>query len=203
MKFMKWKILFITCLVCLLPILFGVALWDRLPEIMAIHFDINNNPDNFASKGFVVFALPILMVLLQIFCCFINDINSKKHGERKKFERATKWIIPVMTVILQSVTLGYGLGWNFDIRKVASLLVGAIFLLVGNYLPKFDYIKNYDLDAEKARKINRFIGFETVIMGLAFILSIFLQPFATIGCLLLMIPYVIISIVYGIKVAGK
>lgn len=203
MKFMKWKILFITCLVCLLPILFGVALWDRLPEIMAIHFDINNNPDNFASKGFVVFALPILMVLLQIFCCFINDINSKKHGERKKFERATKWIIPAMTVILQTVTLGYGLGWNFDIRKVASLLVGAIFLLVGNYLPKFDYIKNYDLDTEKARKINRFIGFETVIMGLAFILSIFLPPFATIGCLLLMIPYVIISIVYGIKVAGK
>lgn len=203
MKFMKWKILFITCLVCLLPILFGVALWDRLPEIMAIHFDINNNPDNFASKGFVVFALPILMVLLQIFCCFINDINSKKHGERKKFERATKWIIPAMTVILQTVTLGYGLGWNFDIRKVASLLVGAIFLLVGNYLPKFDYIKNYDLDTEKARKINRFIGFETVIMGLAFILSIFLPPFATIACLLLMIPYVIISIVYGIKVAGK
>lgn len=203
MKFMKWKILFITCLVCLLPILFGVALWDRLPEIMAIHFDINNNPDNFASKGFVVFALPILMVLLQIFCCFINDINSKKHGERKKFERATKWIIPAMTVILQTVTLGYGLGWNFDIRKVASLLVGAIFLLVGNYLPKFDYIKNYDLDTEKARKINRYIGFETVIMGLAFILSIFLPPFATIACLLLMIPYVIISIVYGIKVAGK
>lgn len=203
MKFMKWKILFITCLVCLLPILFGVALWDRLPEIMAIHFDINNNPDNFASKGFVVFALPILMVLLQIFCCFINDINSKKHGERKKFERATKWIIPAMTVILQTVTLGYGLGWNFDIRKVASLLVGAIFLLVGNYLPKFDYIKNYDLDTEKARKINRFIGFETVIMGLAFILSIFLPPFATIACLLLMIPYVIISIVYGIKVTGK
>ena len=203
MKFMKWKILFITCLVCLLPILFGVALWDRLPEIMAIHFDINNNPDNFASKGFVVFALPILMVLLQIFCCFINDINSKKHGERKKFERATKWIIPAMTVILQTVTLGYGLGWNFDIRKVASLLVGAIFLLVGNYLPKFDYIKDYDLDTEKARKINRFIGFETVIMGLAFILSIFLPPFATIACLLLMIPYVIISIVYGIKVAGK
>lgn len=203
MKFMKWKILFITCLVCILPILFGVALWDRLPEIMAIHFDINNNPDNFASKGFVVFALPFLMVLLQIFCCFINDINSKKHGERKKFERATKWIIPAMTVILQTVTLGYGLGWNFDIRKVASLLVGAIFLLVGNYLPKFDYIKNYDLDTEKARKINRFIGFETVIMGLAFILSIFLPPFATIACLLLMIPYVIISIVYGIKVTGK
>ena len=34
----------------------------------------NNNPDNFASKGFVVFAIPLLMVLLQTFCCFINDV---------------------------------------------------------------------------------------------------------------------------------
>ena len=117
MKFIKWKSLIITCIVCLLPILLGIALWDNLPDTMAIHFNINNEPDNFSSKGFVVFGLPLLMVLLQMFCCFINDINSHKHGERIKFERATKWIIPVMTVILQVITLGYGLGFNIDIRK--------------------------------------------------------------------------------------
>ena len=39
--------------------------------------DINNNPDNFASKGFVVFGMPVLMVGLQGFCCFINDFNAK------------------------------------------------------------------------------------------------------------------------------
>ncbi|MBQ9756798.1 MAG: DUF1648 domain-containing protein [Clostridia bacterium] len=200
MKFIKWKSLIITCLVCLLPIFFGVALWDRLPGEMAIHFDINNNPDNFASKGFVVFGLPVLMVILQIFCCFVNDINAHKHGERIKFERATKWIIPVMTVIVQAVTIFYGLGWQMDIRAVAALIVGAILIVVGNYLPKFDYIKNYDLKAEKARKINRFIGFETVVMGALFIISILFPPIFTAWCLVLLIPYVVIGAVYGIKV---
>ena len=170
MKFIKWKSLIITSVICLLPILLGIALWDSLPDSMAIHFNINNQPDNFASKGFVVFGLPILMMLLQIFCCFINDINAHKHGERIKFERITKWIIPVMTVVLQVITLGYGLGWDIDIRKASSLIVGVILITKGNYLPKFDYIKNYDIDTEKARKINRFIGFETVIMGLLFII---------------------------------
>lgn len=203
MKFMKWKTLILTCVVCLLPILLGVALWEKLPDIMAIHFDINNNPDNFASKGFVVFGLPFLMVILQIFCCFINDINAKKYGERKKFEMATKWIIPVMSIILQTVTLGYGLGFNIDIRKVAMLIVGGVLLVVGNYLPKFDYIKNYDVSTEKARKINRFIGFETVVLGILFIVSIFLPPIFSVACLFLMIPYVIISVVYGIKVGRK
>ncbi len=202
MKFVKWKILIITSIVCLMPILLGVALWNELPQTMAIHFDINNNPDNFASKGFVVFGLPCLMALLQLFCCFVNDINAKKHGERKKLEKATKWIIPVMTVVLQIVTLGYALGWNMDIRRIATLIVGGVLIVVGNYQPKLDYIKNYDIDREKARKINRFIGFETVIMGVLFIASIFFSPIVTLLCILLLIPYTIIGIIYGIKV-GK
>lgn len=200
MKFIKWKSLIITCIVCLLPVFLGIALWDNLPDTMAIHFNINNEPDNFASKGFVVFGLPILMILLQIFSCFVNDINAHKHGERKKFERATKWIIPIMTVILQIITLGYGLGWNIDIRKCVALIVGGIFLVIGNYLPKFDYIKNYDIDTEKARKINRFIGFETVVMGVLSIISIFLPPISTVIWLLLLIPYAVISAIYVIKV---
>lgn len=199
MKFVKWKILIVTSLVCLLPILLGLAFWDKLPEQMAIHFDINNNPDNFAPKAFCVFGLPLLMVLLQVFCCVINDINAKKHGGRKKFEYTTKWIIPIMSMILQSITIAYSLGWNIDIRKVVALIVGSILIVIGNYMPKFDYIKNYDLSTEKARKINRFIGFETVIMGICFLVSIFLPPQMTIVCLALLAPYTIISIIYGIK----
>lgn len=203
MKYIKWKSLIITSVVCLLPILLGIALWDSLPDTMAIHFDINNTPDNFASKGFVVFGLPAMMMILQIVCCFINDINSHKHGERKKFENITKWIIPVLSLVLQIITLGYGLGWNIDIRKVVALIVGAMFITIGNYLPKFDYIKNYDMDTEKAIKINRFIGFETVILGFLFIISMFLPSIATVICIFMMIPYSIASVIYGIKVGRK
>ncbi|MBQ4517481.1 MAG: DUF1648 domain-containing protein [Clostridia bacterium] len=203
MKFFKWKVFIITSLVCLLPILLGLSLWNRLPEVLAIHFDVYGTPDNFAPKGFVVFGLPVLMVILQWFCCFINDLNAHKHGERKKFEAVTKWIIPCMTVVLQVVTLGYGLGWHVDVRKVATLIVGVVFLVIGNYLPKFDYIKHYDVKAEKARKINRFIGYETVVMGILFLVSMFLPSVSTIVCLVLLIPYGIIGAVYGIVIGRK
>ena len=203
MKFIKWKSLIITCVVCLLPIFLGIFLWDKLPESMAIHFNIYNEPDNFASKEFVVFGLPVLMMLLQIFCCVINDVNSYKHGERKKLESATKWIIPIMTIILQTVTFGLGIGWNIDVRIVVSIIVGVILLVIGNYLPKFDYIKNHDIDTQKARKINRFIGYATVVMGLLFIISVFLPPIATVACLFLMIVYAVVSAVYVIVKAGK
>ncbi len=202
MKFIKWKTLLITCGICLLPVLLGVSLWDRLPETMAIHFNINNEPDGFASKGFVVFGLPVMMVALQTICCIINDFQSHMHGERKKLERATKAIIPVMTIILQIVTLGCGLGWDLDIRRIVCFIVGGILLVIGNYLPKLDYIKNYGVDTQKARKINRFIGFLTVIMGILYLISIFLPPIFSVIAIFLLIPYAIVCVVYGV-VVGK
>ena len=139
-------------------------------------------------------------MLLQAFCCFVNDINANKHGERKKFELVTKWIIPVMSIALQILTLGYGLGWDFDIRKPVAVIVGAIFMAIGNYLPKLDYVKNYNLDTYKARKINRFIGFTSVIMGFLFIASIFFDAKATVVCVILLIPYAIVSGIYSLAV---
>ncbi len=196
MKFFKWKIFLITALVCLSPILLGLSMWEALPETMAIHFDINNNPDNFASKGFVVFGMPIFMVLLQGFCCFVNDIKSYKHGERKKFELATKWIIPVMSIVLQILTLGIGLGRDFDVRRVAVSLVGCMLIVLGNYLPKADYVKNYNLDTQTARKLNRFSGYASVIMGILFLISLFFPPIVSVICLLLLILFAIISAIY-------
>ena len=203
MKFIKWKTLIVTCLLCLVPVVFGLLLWNKLPDSIAIHFNIYGEADNFASKGFAVFGMPLLMVLLQIICCFINDINSHKHGERKKFEKVTKLIVPFLSTILSVITFGVSLGWNVDIRKSVALIIGVMFLVIGNYLPKFDYIKNYDINTEKAKKINRFIGFETVIMGILSIVTVFLPPFTTLVWLFLLIPYAVISIVYGVKVGRK
>lgn len=197
MKLFKWKTFIITGIVCLLPILFGVLLWNKLPDIMAIHFNIYGEPDNFASKAFVVFGLPVIMLIVQGFCCFITDLNAKRYSKKNKIENATKWIIPCLMVVLQVITLGYGLGWNIDIRKSVAFIVGVLFVGLGYFLSKLDYIKNYNIDTEKARKINRFIGYETIIMGLLFFISILFPPVCTVVCVFLLIPYAIIGAVYG------
>lgn len=206
MKHIKWKSLLITCLVCLTPILLGIALWNQLPESIAIHFNLHNEADNFASKEFAVFGLPAMMALLQIICCAINDVNAYKFGERKKFTRVNKWIIPILSIVLQVLTFGYSLGWNVDIRRAVSVILGVIFLAIGNYLPKFDQakdIKGKPMDPEKARKVNRFIGYETVIFGALSLLNAFLPTVASIIWLILLIPYALIAIWYGVKVSKE
>ena len=202
MKNIKWKILIITCMVCLLPVLFGLALWNQLPDSLAIHFNVYNQPDNFAHKGVVVFALPAMMAVLQMICCIVSDINAAKHGG-KKFETVAKWIVPVVAIVVHVATLLYGIGVAVDIRRVAVAIVAAMFLVLGNYMPKLDYIKNYKIEPQKARKINRFMGRTMVIMGFLAIVSLFLPPVYSVIWLLLLVPYVIVTIFYTIKAGRK
>lgn len=204
MRFIQKKSLVLSGLVCLLPIPFGVALWQKLPETMAIHFNIQNEADGFAPRWMVVFGLPLMMLALQVFCCIVNDINAAKHGSRAKLEAITKSIIPVLTIVLQAMTFGYGLGLQIDIRRLVAVLVGGMLLVVGNYQPKLDYIRHYDMEnTEKARGINRFIGYATVLMGVVFVISAFLPTFVTILSLLLLIPYMLVCVLYGIKVGRE
>lgn len=203
MKKVKWKILIITSAVCLLPVLLGVIFWNDLPDLMAVHFNFNNEPDNFAKKPFAVFGLPFIMVLMQIFCCIVNDINSSKYGENKKFDKIAKWIIPVMSIILETAIIFVGLGKNVDIRIVAAVIVGITFIALGHSMAELNYIKNYKVEPEKARKINKFVGRTMVVMGILMLITIFLPPIATVIWLILLAPYTLVCAVYGIKSAKE
>ena len=121
MKNKKITSLIISSAVCLLPILFGVLLWDKLPDKVAIHFDFHNRPDNFASKEFAVFILPLIMLALHIAC---NLINFPTRNGHKTPEIITKWIIPVVAFIVEMTILLYAIGWNINIKIVALLILG-------------------------------------------------------------------------------
>ena len=197
----KWKWLIFTALACLLPILLGVALWDRLPDAMAIHFDIDNTPDNFASKGFVVFGLPIIMMMAQVILCITNDANMKKYGDSKIVGPVTKCIIPVVTMALYVVTLLVGLGYNVDIRRVCAVVIGGVMLVTGACLPKLDYVKNYDVDKETARRINKLTGILMSVVGVLFFVSLLFPPEGMMVCIGLLAASGIVISVYASKIS--
>ena len=202
-KTIKWKVLIVTCAVTLLPILFGLAVWNQLPEQIAIHFNIHNEPDNFASKSFAVFGLPLMMLVFQVICCVITDFGFQRYSGNQKLEKLSKWMIPSVTVAVYLITLGYSMGWAIDIRRVAILLVSVMFLVLGNYLPKLSYVKHYNFPPEVAKKVNRFTGFGMVIMGILGLLSIFFSEKASVVWLTLLIPYGILTVVYTLMTLGK
>ena len=203
MKFVKWKILIITCIVCFLAIIPGVWVWNDLPDMMAVHFNIYNEADNFATKEFAVFGLPVLMALLQALSCVLNDINKRKYANSKKAEMVSKWIIPVLTIILQFIIIGYNLGYGIDVRKNASLIVGVALIVIGSYLPELDYIKKHKSDIEKAKKINKFNGFVFVTMGIIMLITTFLPPISTLIWILIIVLFSVVEEIYLVKTIKK
>ncbi len=197
MKAIKWKSLVITSILCLLPMVLGIALWDKLPFVMATHFDVNNVPDGFMPKWMAVVGLPVLMMLLQVFCCVISDINAHIKGENKKFEAVMKGIMPVITVVVYLATIAYNMERNVDIRLVAMLIVGTVFIVMGNYMPKLNYLNSgwKRIEGERAKKINRILGYSMVVMGIIFIVTVFLPAVFSVAALFLLIAYAILTLI--------
>lgn len=203
MRFFKYKTFIVTSVVCLLPIAFGLYLWNKLPDYMAIHFDLYNNPDNFVSKEYAVFLLPVIMAAIQFLYCVITDYDAYKYNKNIKFEYAVKWIIPLISVALQIITICFNLGFDIDIRRCVMTIVGVVIIITGFYITKLDYIKKYNIKPEIAKKTNRFVGLETVFLGVCQLISCALPTEYSVVSLILFIPYIVISVVYGIYVCKK
>lgn len=204
MKKINFSMLTITCVMCLVPIIFGLIFYDSLPDKVAIHFDINNNPDNFVSKEFFVFGVPVIMMLFQIFCCVITDLKDEHPEANKKAVNVMKWIIPVITVLLYVVTLMYAMTIGIDIRVVVMLILGVMFVVMGNYIPKVVgtnninfHFKMFEIKDEKLNnKIKRITGYILIIDGLLFILSSLFDVWISVALLVILFIQAIILTIY-------
>ena len=204
MKKIDWKILIITGLICLIPIIFGVILYDQLPEQMAVHFGVNNEPNSFAPKEFALFGIPIFMFALQVFCCIFSDFMEEKK-QNKKYITIYKWIIPIIEMVVYLTMLAYGAGIELDMRMIVCITLGIVFTLVGNYMPKTEPNKlqmNY-IRADFWKKLKRPAGYFFVIIGLAFIISAFLNSMVSLILLGIIIAVAILITIYSIYVFYK
>ena len=79
------KTLILSVIICLLPMVLGIAFYNRLPEQMPIHFTVNDVPDNYAPKNFALFGIPIIMAIIQAICLiFTSKVNKLKNSEKPK-----------------------------------------------------------------------------------------------------------------------
>lgn len=130
------KTIIITSLLTLVPMVIGLILWNQLPEKIATHFNINNEPDAYSSKVFAVFALPALMLVFHLVCCFASSLDPKGSNYTDKMMKIVLGICPAVSIVTCSMVYLHALGKDVDMGFAASMLVGIMFIIVGNYLPK-------------------------------------------------------------------
>lgn len=194
----------LTTLICLLPIVLSLFLYDSLPETVAVHFDGEGHPDGYAPRWVAAFALPMGMALLNLLVHFGLNTDPKRENSSKVVRNLGKWLIPVITVILVPVTLFMALGYDFPLEIFIPALLGIIFIVAGNYLPKSR--QNYTvgiklpwtLDSEENwNKTHRLAGYLWIAGGLLMVVSSFLRAAGTPLMLTAIGIMVIIPVVYS------
>lgn len=130
------NLIVLTTLVTLLPVLVGVLLWGRLPERLVTSFSWNGETTGTSSRAFTVFAIPLFIAAMHLFCIFGTLSDPKRQNHQQKIWRLILWICPATSLLLYGIVYSYALGWALPVNRLMMLFLGALFLIIGNYLPK-------------------------------------------------------------------
>jgi uncharacterized membrane protein len=169
------RILLLTSILILFPMIIGIFIWDKLPEMIATHWNMSGNVDGWASKPIVVFGIPLLMLMIQ-WIGFIMTMNNTNMNNKVMY--LVLYLVPMISWLLTIVIYGSALGYDVNVGKIVSIVLGCMFTIIGNYLPK--QIQNYFVgirlpwtlkSEENWRKTHHLSGWIWMISGVLIILS--------------------------------
>ena len=206
----KWKIILASVLT-LLPILIGVILWDSLPDPMPTHWGIHGQVDGWSSKPFAVFGLPLILLAVQYLCLFFTVMDPKNTDQNPKILGLTLWLIPVLSLLVNSMTYATALGVALDMITLLLLFTGLLFAVIGNYLPKCK--QSYTIGIKISWTLNseanwhathRLAGRFWTVCGVLMMIVAFLPATVALICsLALMIVMIAVPMVYSYRFYKK
>ena len=175
------KILIITSIMILLPMIAGLILWNQLPQEIPYHWNAAGEVDGWASKPMAVFGTSALMLGLQWLCMLFASTDPKKQNHPQKVISLVLWLNPLLTVFISTLMYASALGGNVRVEMLIPILLGVFFIAIGNYMPKCK--QNYTIgikipwtlaSEENWNKTHRFSIYVWVAGGFAMMLSGFL-----------------------------
>ncbi|MEN6522379.1 MAG: DUF1648 domain-containing protein, partial [Anaerolineaceae bacterium] len=97
--------LFITTVMCFIPVIFGVLVFEKLPLQIPIHFDNGGNPDSYLSKALAIIGLPIFLAAINVYTHFRVNNEPKINNPSSALKQAVKWVTPVISIIFIPLSL--------------------------------------------------------------------------------------------------
>jgi len=112
----------------------GVSLWNRLPDQMASHWNIDDQVDGYMSKFWGVFMMPLFTLGMFLLFLVIPAIDPLK-ANIAQFRGAFNLFIVLMVafmVYIYGLTLAWSLGYTgFKMSGAMLPAIGLLFVFIG------------------------------------------------------------------------
>lgn len=130
-----WKMI-VSSLLILAPIVFGLIVWNKIPEQVAIHWGVDGVADGFGGRVTAVVVLPAILLALHWLCIIFTLWDNKKTNQSQKVIGMMYWIMPAISLYTAAIMYAFIFGKQFDILAFTTVIIGVLLAVVGNYMPK-------------------------------------------------------------------
>ena len=189
-----------------MTILAWIISWPHLPNTIATHWS-GGTPDGYSSKLTGMLLMVGVMIGTYILLNAVPNIDPKKENYKKFSKSFTMITYSILFVLFigNIDIIATGLGYDLRINRFSELIVGILFLVIGNYLPQckpnfFVGIRTpWTLSNEEVwRKTHRFGGKVFIVLGIIMCISIFAPAaWRTSIVLTVVLVGVVITILYS------
>jgi uncharacterized membrane protein len=112
----------------------GLLLWNRLPDQMASHWNINDQVDGYTSRFSGVFMLPLISLGMFLLFLVIPSIDPLKVNIAQFRGAFNMFIVLIVTFMLYiyGLTLAWNLGYTgFKMSGAMLPAIGLLFIFIG------------------------------------------------------------------------
>jgi len=175
---------------------FSFAVFGRLPERLPTHWHARGVVNGWSSRALGAWLMPGIMAAMALVLPLLPNIDPRQVNFEKfrgTYDLVINAIITMVGVIHVAM-LGAGLGWPVSMERITPLMVGGLFLILGNVMPRarpnwmFGIRTPWTLSNDRVwERTHRLGGYLFVGAGLLLLLSAALPAAA--------LPVVIIGVV--------
>lgn len=158
----------------------GFLAYPHLPERVPTHWNLSGQVNGWGSAWQGAFLLPLIMLGVFVLLILLPKIDPKRknYAQMGKPYAVIILVLMIFFTVMYFGTLGTALGYFRNIPSLVNLGVGALFVVLGNYMGKLKH--NYFMgirtpwtlaSEEVWRKTHRLAGPFWVIGGILFMVS--------------------------------
>ncbi len=189
----KLKVI-LSAIFILLPMLFGIIMWNDLPNTMTTHWGADGNADGFSGKAFAVFGVPCIILILHFICLWLTLLDKKQKEQNPKALSIIFGIFPIISIWANGIMYRAAFGFESNLILIDPIIVGLMLVFMGNYLPKIKQNRTLGIktgwamhNEENWNKTHRFGGKVWFIGGLILLCAVLLPAKAIVGAVLFVI----------------
>ena len=164
-------------------VLFSLSVWSQLPAEIPTHWNFRGEINGYSGRAFGAFFVPCLALLIWLLLPLLRRLDPRR-ANYERFEETFFMIVNFIVLfmaVMHTLTLGAALGWPIDMSRAVFGLIGLVFIVLGNFLPRLrsnwwmGVRTPWTLENDRVwRETHRLAGWTFVVGGLMALLSMIL-----------------------------